>query len=443
VTAHADGSPLLSPRLRALRRALAHGDTHTLPAFWARIHAKGAPLIEPLPRARDHHLVTFLWRGDPATTRNVAIVDGPGGDTAANTMRLLPGSDLWYRSYRLRDDLRCKYRLAPNDPLIPEDQVTDWATRAATWQPDPLNPHTFTIPPDPENPADSGSIFSLLELPAAPPQPYLAPRPGIPTGHVETLRLTFPAFDCAPPIHGRDNNPSAPAMHGREPHPRRIWLYTPPGYTTHPAEPYGLLLLLDGQSILGAMPTPTILDNLLADGRIPPLVALLIENPGDTRLQELLCSPTFTDYLADTLLPEFRAHCPITADPVRIIIAGQSAGGLAAAFAALHRPDTFGAVLSQSGSYWWRPEGDPAHQWLARQYVTAPRLPIRFYLDVGLLETHPTPGHGPTQLAANRHLRDTLRAKDYPLTYAEFNGGHDYLAWRRTLADGLIALTTR
>ncbi len=47
----------------------------------------------------------------------------------------------------------------------------------------------------------------------------------------------------------------------------------------------------------------------------------------------------------------------------------------------------------------------------------------------------------PTPLAAARHFRDILQAKDYDVDYLEFSGGHDYLCWRGTLADGLLALT--
>jgi len=37
-------------------------------------------------------------------------------------------------------------------------------------------------------------------------------------------------------------------------------------------------------------------------------------------------------------------------------------------------------------------------------------------------------------------MRDVLLAKGYEVRYQQFNSGHDYLNWRGTLADGLIAL---
>lgn len=79
-------------------------------------------------------------------------------------------------------------------------------------------------------------------------------------------------------------------------------------------------------------------------------------------------------------------------------------------------------------------------EWLTRQYVKERRLPLRFYLDVGLHERLPTHDGGPSQLTVNRHLRDVLQAKSYPVHYVEFNGRHEYLSWQGTLAEGLIAL---
>lgn len=45
-----------------------------------------------------------------------------------------------------------------------------------------------------------------------------------------------------------------------------------------------------------------------------------------------------------------------------------------------------GGVSDQSGSYFWSPPDDPEPEWLARQFARMSRLPLRFYMDVGLLE---------------------------------------------------------
>src|SRR5207253_408517 len=99
-------------------------------------------------------------------------------------------------------------------------------------------------------------------------------------------------------------------------------------------------------------------------------------------------------------------------------------------------PEVFGAVLAQSGSYWWPAEADGEPGRLLREYATRPRAALRFYLDVGDRETQPVPGGG-DMLTMTRRLRDVLTAKGYPVTYAEYHGGHDYVNWRETIADGL------
>ena len=96
-------------------------------------------------------------------------------------------------------------------------------------------------------------------------------------------------------------------------------------------------------------------------------------------------------------------------------------------------------MLSNSGSYQYvlgLIENDISESveggWLIRDFAKAPKKPIRFYLDAGLFEL--------TLLDSNRHMRDVLVAKGYPVVYPGFSGGHDYLMWRGTITDGLIAL---
>jgi enterochelin esterase-like enzyme len=54
-------------------------------------------------------------------------------------------------------------------------------------------------------------------------------------------------------------------------------------------------LLFDGLEYLQLAPTPTILDNLLHEGKIPPLVAVLLESLGQTRNRDYrVISPLWT-----------------------------------------------------------------------------------------------------------------------------------------------------
>ena len=105
----------------------------------------------------------------------------------------------------------------------------------------------------------------------------------------------------------------------------------------------------------------------------------------------------------------------------------------------------FGNVLSQSGAFWYyrgwpgaaRGEGEDGY--VIRQYGSSPRVPVRFYLEAGLFETD----SGVSILLETRRLKQVLADKGYEVTYSEFAGGHDFAAWRGSLADGLIALAGR
>ena len=116
------------------------------------------------------------------------------------------------------------------------------------------------------------------------------------------------------------------------------------------------------------------------------------------------------------------------------------AGGVAAAYCALRYPEVFGNVLSQTGWFRWRPEGDDEFEWLAREFAGAPLLPLRWWLDVGALEQARMLDYGPTHLVANRHMRDVLRAKGYDVRYLEYYGGHDYSSLAHPLSLALAAM---
>jgi enterochelin esterase family protein len=98
----------------------------------------------------------------------------------------------------------------------------------------------------------------------------------------------------------------------------------------------------------------------------------------------------------------------------------------------------FGNVLSQSGAFWRGKDKDVTWEWLVGQYEAAPKLPLRFFLEAGLLED--VSRDGPTPLAANRRLVTVLKRKGYAVTYQEVGGTHEPVHWHGEFAEGLLAL---
>jgi hypothetical protein len=133
----------ISPRVAALENGVG--------TFWHEIEEEGAPLVEPIEAEPGWSLLTFLWRDRDGDTRNVFIVGGPGHwSIREDVMRHVQGSDVWFRTYRVRSDFRGPYRLSPNDSLVDLDDVEDedWPARSAGFQPDPLNPRRLVWPRD-------------------------------------------------------------------------------------------------------------------------------------------------------------------------------------------------------------------------------------------------------------------------------------------------------
>jgi enterochelin esterase family protein len=424
ILVQASGQELQSPRLQAVRNALAQDSSGALESFWNEVKTK-APLIERLDEHQGYALVTFLWRGEPRT-QHVSVGGQLGQLTgthpADNTMARLAGTNVWYRSYWLRSDVRTIYRFFVE--VEGNDGGRDY--------PDPFAPRWA--------PATGNNFrleWSILELPRAKPQPWIARRPNVPAGRT-------------------DQRTWKSALLNNE---RQMWVYTPANYGDTRQRPR-LLISTDGGAYVGPIQATTSLDNLIASKRIPPVVAVFLANGPNpskgrlTRSIELSCNETFVNALATELLPWVRSNYRVTGRASETIIAGFSLGGVNAAFSALRKPALFGNVLSQSGAFWWRPPGEAESDWLAKQFASAPRSNVKFYMDVGLLEGESTGGapldwltmadqpipYGPSMLLANRHMRDILRLKGYHVHYAEFSGGHNALSWRGTFADALIAL---
>jgi enterochelin esterase-like enzyme len=396
----------VSSRIGALRKAIESGDRPALEQFWQEVNAQGAPIIEPIQGDDENLFVTFLWRAKQET-RNVVVYAGlDGGNIPKNQMSRLMDTDLWYKTYRVPRDARFTYALSPNDSLVPIEDVDekDIAKRFSTVRIDSLNKRG-----------------SIVELPGTPPQVWGVPQPEVPKGRVEDTKLKSEILK----------------------NERRVRVYTPPGYARD-GKPYGLIVMFDGPMYTLLIPTPTILDNLLAKSKLPPMVAVILDNPTlHSRETEFACYEPYAEFIAKEVIPWVRTNYNVTSDPSQTVVSGVSFGGLAAAFIGFKHPEIFGNVISQSGSFWWKPDSENEPEWLTRQFVGGTKLPLRFFLNVGLFERGPTPHGGPDMVSVSRHMRDVLRAKGYEVEYRECNCGHDYLNWRGMLPDALMKLAGR
>ena len=462
--------PPASPRLRALQAGLARARSpgrkkRLLSEFWQAVQAQGAPLLEepaaasapPAPSgdaapaapsfapAPAPVLVTFLWRAPPGTAhqRHEVRLDWPVPSTLAPALRRLPGTDVWHLSLPLPRGLRMAYQLVI-DPVQwpapgPHTRLQQALAAGLGAQLDPLNPHAWHA--GSPGLAAGGEAArhawrSALDIPAAGP-----------------LRNAAAPASCALPAAG----PAAePALAGTLTHwrfasrqlgnARELSIYLPPG--AHTAGSLPLALVFDRAPYLQRVCLPQLLDAAIAQGRLPPLTAVLIGNAdGESRARELPPhSLAFARMVATELLPWLRERHPaLTGEARRVIAAGSSYGGLAAAWLGWAQPQAVGQALSLSGSFWWGPQALPPApawaegDWLARQIATARQMPpTRWHLAWGLLEQ---PTDGMEGLAdSNRRLRDVLQARGLPVSVHEYTGGHDYYAWGEEMLLGLQSL---
>ncbi|HEY3559072.1 MAG TPA: enterochelin esterase [Kribbella sp.] len=387
---------LVSPRIEQLRRDLADGPgAGVLARFWAEVRMVGTPLVEAYDDQQ--RLVTFLWK-ESGPVDTVVVIGGPAlwWEIPDNQLERLDGTDVWFRTYLVGADHRGRYVLSPNDSLQPLEPAGTPAAveRAATFVPDPFNRTPFTLPGVENDPVSPPQHFSTFALDHATSRDWCAPRPGVRRGAVRESTVHSEVL-------GND---------------RQVWLWESARQGPEPA----VLVLLDGRDWTETLPIFPTLDNLVDEGALPPMVAVLPDSIDfATRARELPCHAGFLRFLVDELLPWARELTGATTDPRRTVIAGKSYGGLASVFAGLRRPDVFGNVIAQSGSFWWCPPDDET-EWLLRKVER--RVPSRFCLDVGLQE-------GDWMIPQTRRLADALDAHADEVLYREYNGGHDLNCW--------------
>ena len=398
--------PLESPRMTRLAAEIESGSPDAVERFWAEMKSEGTPLLEPGAEP-GRTRVTFVWRGDDAT-KNVLLNMDAETNIANQQLARLAGTDVWTRTYDLPSQAQFYYQLAPNDSLVPFEDVKDWGARSRNFTADPLNPEGIVI--------GGTQAFSFAVLPDAPKPAALAERPEVTKGLFE-------------PGAGRSFQVGSNDLGDH-----RTWIYTTPGLK-EAGGAANLVLFVDGSGAWQLLPSVRMFDNLFHDGKIGPTIAVYTDSPD--RERDLACSDAYLAFLVDELLPWVQEQYLLDFTPERSVVSGRSLGGLFAAYACLRRPDVFGNAMMQSPSLWWGAARDGENEWLTRQFAAANPVRARFFIAPGLFETGANSRTSISILESSRHFRDVLQDKGTGFEYREVVGGHDPLNWEVSLPEAV------
>jgi enterochelin esterase-like enzyme len=393
---------LKSKIIMELEKKIQQANNNAVEAFWYELEHKGTPLIEKIDGDPENDLVTFVYKVDEEI-ENVLLISPIGWlNLQECKMERLFETNVWYITYKIRNDIRLFYYFSVNDSFD-----NDWEQRFKKSSHDVFNKNVTVHKGDNE---DDNKLRSYALMSKAEEHVWVNEQKDISKGILHEHKFHSEKLEKS----------------------RRIRIYTPYGYKED-NKPYGFLVLTDGDDYINMLSAVTVVDNLIADKKIPPIVTIFIDST-ETRREELTCNDNFGDIIVKEIVPWARDNYNISSSACKYIIGGLSLGGLTAAYLGLKHSEVFGNILSQSGSYWYDPEGYKGECWLGKQYEIIDKLPLRFYLNVGALE------HKEQMIATNKNLRDILIAKGYTVDFEEFKSGHDYLCWGETLANGLISL---
>lgn len=397
-------SNLINSKIEKLKKEIEAGNLEALSLFWSEIEEKGAPLIENIKGNDEERLVTIIYR-EKKPLNNVVLIPPVGMRKLENCiMDKLENTDLWYISYKVKKNIKFTYQFSPNDPLN-----NDWERRWKNTEGDEFNKKALNF---------KGKVNDKYNL-----VPYVV---------LENCKEDIWTKENSAAFKGKLYKHSINSEILKE--ERNISVYVPHSYNEE-GEPYGVLVLNDGFEFINILNGINVLDNLIYNKKIPPIVAIFIDATKD-RGENLKCNNDFTRFTAEEVISFVKERYNISDDSCKNIIGGYSLGGLAASYSALKYPNIFGNVLSESGSYWYKEEGydDSEYTWMSNEFRKVEKLSIKFYINVGSIEPKKS------MQDTNINLKDTLIDLGYKVFFEEFESGHDYLCWGEYFARGLIYL---
>ena len=307
-------------------------------------------------------------------------------------------------------------------------------------------------------PADADGNFIIG--PTHAPAPEMTGRDDVPQGTVCEITMHSADSQIYPGI-ARDAGtfgtvePSDPARlvvttSHPAPYTRRVAVFVPKQYVAGTAAPF--IVGADGpdQTLF------TVLNNLIAEQRVPAMVAISIGNgSGDAQgsqrgLEYDTMSGRYAEFVETEVLPlvERQCHVTLTTDPEGRATMGGSSGGSAALIMAWYHPERYHRVLTYSGTYvnqQWPPSAETPHgawEFHERLIPESPVKPIRLWMEVGdrdLLNPNIMRDGMHDWVVANENMAKVLAAKGYHYQFVfARNAGHsDRGVKQQTLAEAL------
>lgn len=227
-------------------------------------------------------------------------------------------------------------------------------------------------------------------------------------------------------------------------------VYVPKQYVAGTAAPF--IVGADG-------PDPmlfTALDNLIAEHRVPVMIAISIGNGGgdaqgsERGLEYDTMSGRYTEFVEKEVLPrvEKQYNVELTKDPEGRAAMGGSSGAACAFIMAWYHPELYRRVLSYSGTFvnqqWpWNPQ-TPHGAWEFHEHLIPnnPKKPLRIWLEVGdrdLLNPNVMRDNMHDWVVASENMAKALAAKGYSYQFVfARNAGHvDRRVKEQTLPEAL------
>jgi enterochelin esterase family protein len=277
--------------------------------------------------------------------------------------------------------------------------------------------------------ADSKFYPGIARVPNTPGQTA-------PTGQPAAAGQTAPA---SPGGRGVNSHPA--------PYTRKVAVYVPKQYVPGTAAPF--IVGADGPD-RGLF---TALDNLIAQHRVPVMIAISISNGGgdaqgsERGLEYDTMSGLYAEFVEKEVLPlvETQANVKLTKDPEGRATMGGSSGGSCALIMAWYHPELYHRVLTYSGTYvnqQWPVNPETPHgalEFHEHLIPNTPAKPLRIWMEVGDRDNLISRDNLHDWVVANENMAKVLADKGYHYQFVfARNAGHtDRAVKQQTLPEAL------